>query len=110
MAGASARNMLREAAAKAWNVPVDEITTETGVLHHQKSNKKAGYGEMASAAAKIPVPKEVQMKEPKDFKIVGTSQKNVDGRKLVTGKPLFGLDVDRAGMLIAMVAFPRLLE
>lgn len=106
MAGATARQMLKEAAAKAWNVPVAEITTEAGVLSHKNSNKKAGYGEMASAAAKITVPKEVELKEPKDFKIVGTSRKNVDGKKLVTGKPMFGLDVDREGMLIAMVAFP----
>jgi CO/xanthine dehydrogenase Mo-binding subunit len=106
MAGATARQMLREAAAKTWNVPVGEITTEAGFLFHKSSNKKAGYGEMASEAAKIPVPKEVELKDPKDFKIVGTSQKNVVGKKLVTGKPLFGLDVDREGMLIAMVAVP----
>ncbi len=52
-AGATARQMLREAAAQAWQVPVDEITTEAGVLKHEKSGKSAGYGEMASAAAKI---------------------------------------------------------
>ncbi len=105
-AGATARQMLREAAAKAWKVPVDEITAEAGTLNHKKSGKSAGYGEMATAAAKIPVPKEVKLKEPKDFKIIGTSRKNVDGNKLVTGKPLFGIDVDRKGMLIAMVAIP----
>lgn len=106
MAGATAKHMLKEAASKAWNVPVTEITTDAGVLLHKNSGKKAGYGEMASAAAKIPVPKEVDLKDSKDFKIVGTSRKNVDGKKLVTGKPLFGLDVDREGMLIAMVAIP----
>ncbi|HRF41623.1 MAG TPA: xanthine dehydrogenase family protein molybdopterin-binding subunit, partial [Saprospiraceae bacterium] len=51
MAGATARKMLREAAAKAWNVPIDEISTEAGMLHHKNSGKSAGYGEMASAAA-----------------------------------------------------------
>ncbi len=106
MAGASARQMLREAAAQAWQVPVAEITTEAGILHHKKSGKLAGYGEMASAAAKIPVPKEVQLKELKDFKIIGTSRKNVDGLKIVTGQPLFGLDYRREGMLIAMMAHP----
>lgn len=106
MAGATARNMLRQAAAKSWNVPVTEITTDAGFLIHKGSNRKAGYGEMASEAAKIPVPKEVELKEPKNFRIIGTSQKNVDGKKLVTGKPLFGIDVDREGMLIAMVAIP----
>lgn len=106
MAGASARQMLREAAAKAWNLPLEEITTEAGVLHHKNSGKSAEYGEMASAAAKIPVPKEVKLKEPKDFKIIGTSRKNVDGLKIVTGQPLFGLDFRREGMLIAMIVHP----
>ena len=106
MAGATARQMLREAAAKSWNLPVGEITTESGFLYHKSSGKKAGYGELASAASKIPVPKNVMLKEPKDFSIVGTSQKNVDGKLLVTGKPLFGLDVRHDGMLIAMIAFP----
>ncbi len=104
MAGASARHMLKEAAAQAWQVPVEEITTEAGVLKHEKSGKSAGYGEMATAAAKIPVPKEVQLKDIKDFKIIGTSRKNVDGLKIVTGQPLFGLDYKRVGMLIAMIA------
>lgn len=106
MAGATARQMLKEAAAKAWNVPVTEITTKSGILYHKNSGKHAGFGEMASAAAKIPVPKEVEMKDPKDFSIVGTSRKNVEGQKIVTGKPMFGLDIDREGMLIAMIAFP----
>ena len=106
MAGASARQMLREAAAKAWQVPVEEITTVAGVLHHEASGKSLGYGEMASVAAQIPVPDEVELKDIKDFKIIGTSRKNVDGLKIVTGKPLFGSDTDREGMLIAMIVHP----
>ncbi len=90
----------------AWAVPVEEITTETGMLHHKKSGKSAGYGAMASAAAKIPVPKEVKLKDKKDFKIIGTSKKNVDVSKIVTGKPLFGIDTQREGMLIAMIVHP----
>jgi isoquinoline 1-oxidoreductase subunit beta len=105
-AGASARQMLREAAARSWGVPVDEVTTENGILHHQKSGKTAGYGSMASAASKMIVPKDVQLKDKKDFKIIGTSQKNVDGLKIVTGKPLFGSDIKREGMLIAMIVHP----
>lgn len=105
-AGGAARQMLREAAAKAWNVPVTEVTTEAGVLFHKASGKSAGYGEMASAAANIPVPKEVTLKEIKDFKIIGTARRNVDGKKIVTGKPLFGLDYKKEGMLIAMIAHP----
>lgn len=106
MAGASARRMLMEAAAKKWNVPVAEITTEKGVLYHKNSGKKASYGELASAAAQIPVPKEVELKDLKDFRIIGKSQKNVDGQKIVTGKPLFGLDYKKEGMLIAMIVHP----
>ncbi|MBK5278615.1 MAG: xanthine dehydrogenase family protein molybdopterin-binding subunit [Bacteroidia bacterium] len=106
MAGATARQMLCEAAAQAWQVPVDEITTEAGTLHHKQSGKSAGYGEMASAAAKIEVPKEVNLKEVKDFNLIGTSQKNVDAKKIITGKPLFGMDTKREGMLIAMIVHP----
>jgi len=106
IAGASARKMLKDAAAKKWNVPVDEITTELGVLYHKNSGKKAGYGEVASAAAQLTVPKEVELKDLKDFKIIGTSKKNVDGQKIVTGQPLFGLDYKKEGMLIAMIVHP----
>lgn len=106
MAGASARHMLKTAAAEAWQVPLEEITTEAGRLHHRPSEKSLGYGEMASAAAKIKVPEEIQLKDIGDFKIIGTSQKNVDGLKIVTGKPLFGIDTHRDGMLIAMIVHP----
>src|SRR5258706_7822034 len=106
MAGATARQMLCDAAAQMWQVPSTEITTESGKLFHKKSGKSAAYGEMATAAAKIEVPKEVKLKEVKDFKIVGTSRKNVDGLKIVTGQPLFGIDTKREGMLIAMIMHP----
>lgn len=106
MAGATARQMLKEAAAKTWGVPVSEITTETSMIYHKNSGKSAGYGEMASAAAGIPVPKEVKLKEINEYKIIGTSKKNVDGQKIVTGKPLFGLDYKKEGMLIAMIIHP----
>jgi isoquinoline 1-oxidoreductase beta subunit len=106
MAGATGRRMLREAAAHEWKVPVDEITTEAGVLYHKSSGKEAGYGEMASAAAELTVPEEVELKDIKDFTIIGTSRKNVDGQKIVTGKPLFGLDYKAEGMLIAMIEHP----
>ena len=106
MAGASARQMLKEAAAENWQVPVGKITTEAGRLHHKASDRSMGYGEVASAAAKLPVPEEVALKDPGEFKIIGTSRKNVDGFKIVTGKPLFGIDTDREGMLIAMIVHP----
>lgn len=106
MAGATARHMLKEAAAKAWGVAVSEITTNAGMLLHEASGRKAGYGEMASAAAQIEVPESVALKDLKEFKIIGTSRKNVDGSKIVTGKPLFGLDYKKEGMLIAMIVHP----
>ncbi len=106
MAGASARQMLREAAAQAWQVSVEEITTEAGVLFHKASGKSATYGEMASSAAKIPVPKKVKLKEVKSFKLLNTPQKNVEGKNIVTGKPLFTMDYRVEGMLIAMIVHP----
>jgi isoquinoline 1-oxidoreductase beta subunit len=106
LAGATARQMLREAAAKQWNVPVDEISTESGVLYHKNSGKSAKYGDMATAAAQIPVPKEVKLKNIQDFKIIGKSQGNVDLAKIVTGKPLFGIDTQVKGMQIAMIVHP----
>ena len=106
VAGASAKHMLKEAAAKAWEVPVSEITTQAGVLTHEASGKSATYGEMASAAAQIPVPEKVDMKAPKDYALIGHSKKNVEGKKIVTGKPLFGLDYKKEGMLVAMIVHP----
>ena len=105
-AGATARVMLVNAAAQTWKVPAGEITTEAGTIHHKSSNKKAGYGEMASLAATLPVPEEVKLKEIKDFKIIGTSKKNVEGLKIVTGQPLFAIDHKVEGMLYSAIVHP----
>ncbi|TAG50393.1 MAG: xanthine dehydrogenase family protein molybdopterin-binding subunit, partial [Runella slithyformis] len=104
-AGASARQMLIEAAAQTWGVSASEITTKAGVLSHS-SGKSAKYGEMASKAATAAVPKEVKLKAPKDFSIVSHSKKNAEGLKVVTGQPLFGMDYKVDGMLIAMIQHP----
>ena len=104
-AGASARQMLRDAAAKTWGVPASEISAKAGVLSHG-NGKTATYGEMASLAATMPIPKDVKTKEVKDFNIVSNSKKNVEGTKVVTGKPLFGIDYHTDGMKIAMVQHP----
>ncbi len=87
-------------------MPAGEITTNGGILHHKSGGKKAGYGEMASNAARLPVPKDVPLKKVGDFKVIGNSKKNVDGLNIVTGKPLFTLDYKQEGMLIAMIAHP----
>ena len=106
MAGATARHMLKEAAAQAWGVPANEITTKDGMLTHEASGNSAGYGEMASAATNIEVPEEVELKDNGSFSIIGTDKRNVDGKDIVTGKPLFGLDVYKEGMLTAMIVHP----
>jgi isoquinoline 1-oxidoreductase subunit beta len=105
-AGAAARQMLMAAAAQTWSVPVEEITTKGAMLYHAKTNRAGTYGEFASKAAGIPIPKGMKLKEPKNFAVVRQSQKNVEGLKIVTGKPLFGLDYQQEGMLIAMIQHP----
>jgi len=105
-AGATARQLLIQAAAKEWGVDASGITTRSGILIHDASGKQAGYGSLASRAAGLKVPAEVPLKRLTDFNIIGTSKPNVDGRKIVTGKPLFGIDHKVDGMLIATVAHP----
>jgi isoquinoline 1-oxidoreductase subunit beta len=104
-AGASARQMLVEAAAQTWGVPASEITTKAGVLAHS-NGKSAKYGDMASKAATVAVPKDVKLKAVNEFAIVRNSKKNTEGSKVVTGKPLFGMDYRAEGMLIAMIQHP----
>ncbi|HYG38271.1 MAG TPA: molybdopterin cofactor-binding domain-containing protein, partial [Cytophagales bacterium] len=91
---------------KKWNVSAKEITTEAGMLYHKPGGKKASYGEIASLAAGLPVPAEVELKKVRDFTIIGTSRKNVEALNIVTGKPLFTIDHTQEGMLIAMIAHP----
>ena len=106
MAGATARRMLLQAAANRWNVPVSELTTNEGQIQHSRTGRSIGYGDIASDASQLQIPEEVTLKDPDEFKIIGTSRKNVDGPHIVSGKPLFGIDYKREGMLIAMVVHP----
>ncbi len=105
-AGATARALLVAAAAKTWGVDVTECHTEAGFVHHKKSGKKLSYGELAETAATMPIPENVPLKDPKDFKIIGTRVKNIDNDNILTGKPLFGIDTKRPGMYYAVVARP----
>ncbi|WP_247232790.1 xanthine dehydrogenase family protein molybdopterin-binding subunit [Telluribacter sp. SYSU D00476] len=105
-AGATARLMLVEAAANRWKVPASEITTDKGVVMHKGSNRKLSYGELAQDAAKLTAPKDVKLKDTKDYKLIGQSIKNVDNKPILTGQPLFGIDFHREGMLYAMVQHP----
>lgn len=102
-AGATAKKMLKLAAAEKWGVSAKEIKTKDGILIHPDGKTQFKYAEIAEAASKIPVPKEIELKNPTEFQIIGQSKKNVDGKKIVTGKPLYGLDTYKEGMLIAMI-------
>ena len=104
-AGARARYMLVEAAAKRWGVAASECTTDNGVVKHS-SGKQLTYGELAADAAKIEAPKEIKLKDRKDFKIIGKFTKGVDNQAIITGKPLYGIDLHREGMMTAMVIHP----
>src|SRR5688572_1499339 len=105
-AGATARSMLMQAAAETWKVPVEELTTSLGIIVHSKSMKSGTYGEFASKAAGVPVPKGIKLKDVKTFNVVRSSKKNVEGEKIISGKSLFGLDYKQEGMLIAMIEHP----
>ena len=106
-AGASARDMLLTAAAETWNVPKTECTTTgTNFVEHKKSGKKLGYGALATKASSVPVPKEVPLKDPKDYRIVGTKRKRIDGQHIIIGEAHYGIDTRVPGMLIAVVARP----
>lgn len=104
-AGATARHMLVEAAAKKWTTDASKLTTKNGFVIHP-DGRKLSYGALATDAASIPVPAEVKLKDPKDFKLIGTAVPNVDNNEMVTGKPLYGLDFYREGMLHAMIQRP----
>src|SRR5688500_8538112 len=105
-AGAGARHMLIEAAAQTWTVPMEEVTTKAGMLYHEKSGRSGTYGSFATKASGLPIPKGVQLKDVKDFKVVRSSQKNVEGLKIISGKPHCGMDYKHEGMLIAMIEHP----
>lgn len=105
-AGASARAVLVDAAAQTWGVAPGSLRTEKGRVYHDASGRSASYGELSDKAATLPVPTEVALKDPKDFKIIGTNVKRVEGRDKVTGKAEFSIDVRLPGMLTAVVAHP----
>ena len=101
--GAAARMMLVQAAANGWNVPAAECTVENGVISHKASRRRTTYGKVARAAAKLDVPKDVPLKDPKDWKIIGKPVKRLDTADKLTGKQVYGADLKLPGMLTATI-------
>jgi len=102
-AGATARTMLIQAAANEWKVPAAECSASNSVITHRLSGRTTTYGKVAEAAAKIEPPKEVALKDPKDWKIAGKPLKRLDTPPKVTGEQVYGIDLKLPGMLCAAI-------
>ena len=103
-AGAAARDMLLQAAAQQWGVDKSACRTENGAIYHDASKRKLTYGNVAAAAAMLPVPQNVPTKDPKQYRIVGKPTKRLDTPDKVNGVAEFGIDVRKTGMVYAVVA------
>jgi isoquinoline 1-oxidoreductase subunit beta len=103
--GAAARGMLLQAAAERWKVPVTELAVSKGVVTHTQSKRTTTYGKLAAAAAKLPPPdpKEVKLKDPKDWTVAGQSMKRLDTADKVNGKQIYAIDLKLPGMLNAAI-------
>ncbi len=106
MAGAAGKHMLLMAAASEWGVDVSDLKASQGVITEVNGDRKVGYGDVAVKAVGMEVPEELELKDPSEYQLIGSWKKNVAGEKIVTGKPQFGLDFKREGMLHAMIQHP----
>ncbi|MFK4444321.1 isoquinoline 1-oxidoreductase beta subunit [Caballeronia udeis] len=102
-AGATARVMLISAAAQQWQVDPASCHAEKGEVVHAASSRRIGYGQLVDAATKLPAPQNVPLKDPKDFKLIGTAAKRLDSPEKVDGTAMFGLDVRVPGMVYAAI-------
>jgi isoquinoline 1-oxidoreductase subunit beta len=102
--GAAGRQMMINAAAKQWKVPAAELTTASGKVMHAKTSRTIGYGELVPVALNMlpPDPKEVKVKDPKDYKLIGKNTMNVDMPGILTGKPIYSMDFTVPGTLFAV--------
>ncbi len=103
-AGATAREMLIAAAAQRWKVDASDCDAENSTITHTPSGRKVRFGQVAQAASKLEPPKEVKLKDPKDWNLLGRSAARLDIRDKVTGKAVFGIDVQLPGMVYAAIA------
>jgi len=104
LVGATARALLVAAAATEWNVPAAECGTTAHVVRHVTSGREARFGTLAARAATLTVPGDVPMKDPSRYRVVGTRVSGTDNHKIVTGQPLFGIDVRLPNMKFAAIA------
>src|SRR5204863_44577 len=102
-AGGTARAMLVTAGAQTWGVPENTVSTEKGEVVHKASGRRLKYGSLVDKAAALPVPKDVALKDPKDFRLLGTAVPRLDIPAKVNGSAGYGLDVKRPGLLVARV-------
>jgi isoquinoline 1-oxidoreductase subunit beta len=103
-AGAVARTLLVAAAAKRWNVAPETCRAQAGEVLHPATGRSLKYGALAADAARLPVPKKVALKDPKDFKIIGTPAKRLDAPAKVDGSAIYGIDVRPPGVKVATLA------
>jgi isoquinoline 1-oxidoreductase beta subunit len=103
---AAAREMLKQAAANEWNVSVDSVDTEPGVVVHRSTGRKLAYGQLVDRAQALPVPQSPKLKTPDKFRYIGKNLHRLDSPEKVTGRGIYGMDVQVPGMLVASIERP----
>jgi isoquinoline 1-oxidoreductase subunit beta len=102
-AAAAAREMLKQAAANEWGVPLESVDTEAGAVIHRSTSRRLGYGQLVDKAQQLPVPQNPPLKTPDQFRYMGKSVKRRDTPDKVTGRAIYGMDVTVPGMLVASI-------